>query len=102
MKQDPELDRLLKTWQAPAPSPTFESDVLRRVRLARTEPDLPWALRWLAALDSRPLVAIATAAVVAVVVTLSAAPDATRYAGGIFRADSITGSYAHLDAEDAR
>ena len=59
---DQELSALLRTWRAPEPSPTFEQDVLRRVRLA---PAAPARMGWLAWFAPAPFWSAIAAAVVA-------------------------------------
>jgi hypothetical protein len=60
-EQDRQLSRLLKEWPGPEPRPTFEQDVLRRIRLEVVPPSATGLWAWLPVwLNSRGRLAWAT------------------------------------------
>jgi hypothetical protein len=87
---DPELSRLLQQWKAPEPSPTFDADVLRRIRIRQP----PLRGGWMGWLQPSPALTAAAALILAVV--LAHQTSTVRPAAGILAQDSLAHHYTQL------
>jgi len=106
--QDDSLRALLRQWRGIEPSPTFDTDVRRRVRLAQAgQSEQVTVAEWLRRLFWQPAVSVGVA--LAHIIGLvggwrsAAAPAATPHPEvGFLAPGTLAGSYARLSKGDRR